>query len=224
MKSGRSERSGSVVASSRAKRVNAEPVVLSSRSPTRPLRAATSPPSLPSSSSATPWSPPPSEYSRSVSCTNGCSRAHSRSPSISGYVLRKRRPSESQEALRRGAVVLERVAQDHVLHRVGGDDVAVVALGVGGEERLPQHLHADVERQQAGVTDAVHRHLELAVADARHATRSASRRRAILAISFKAVCSSSSGSASRRRAAAAMIESGVCSRAQTTNGKPKRSR
>jgi hypothetical protein len=42
MKSGRSARSGSVVAASRANLVNAEPVVLSSRSPTWPLRCATS--------------------------------------------------------------------------------------------------------------------------------------------------------------------------------------
>jgi hypothetical protein len=60
-------------------------------------------------------------------------------------------PERVQESLRRGAVVLQRVAQDHVLHRVGGDDVRVVAFGVGGEEALPEHLHAHVERQQPGV-------------------------------------------------------------------------
>ena len=137
-------------------------------------------------------------------------------------------PELVEEALQRRPVVLERAPQDHVLHRVGRDDVRVVALGVGGEEALAEHLHADLAGEQPAVeraqrrlgdlrqavqrrhADAVHRHLELAVADARagHArTRSASRRRAIFAISDNAVCSSSSGSASSRRAAEAMIVS-----------------
>ena len=85
MKSGRSERSGSVVASSRAKRVNAEPVVLSSRSPTCPLRGGDEPRRrVELQLRDRVVAAAEREQTVASSCTNGCSRAHSRSPSISG--------------------------------------------------------------------------------------------------------------------------------------------
>ena len=59
--------------------------------------------------------------------------------------------------------------------------------------------------------------------ETRHA-RSSSRSRAILAISPSAVSSSCSRVCCSRSEPQARIDSGVCSRTQTTNGKPKRSR
>ena len=57
-----------------------------------------------------------------------------------------------------------------------------------------------------------------------HRSSSSRRSRAILAISPRAVSSSSSGSRPRRSSPQARIEAFVCSRTQTTSGKPKRSR
>ena len=58
-----------------------------------------------------------------------------------------------EEAFEARAVVAQRLAQDEVLHRVGGDDGGVVALGVGGEEVVAEDLDADLgcEHVIAGV-------------------------------------------------------------------------
>ncbi len=88
-----------------------------------------------------------------------------------------------QQSLDGRAVVGERLAQDDVLHAVGGDDARVVTLGVGAEEGVAEdlevHLHADEDVAASGEggfgdgrdaaerarVDAIQRHAQLAIAD-----------------------------------------------------------
>ena len=88
-----------------------------------------------------------------------------------------------QQPLNGRAVVGERLAQDDVLHAVGGDDARVVALGVGAEkgvaEDLEVHLQAEEDVAAPGEggfgdwrdtaewarIDAIQRHAQLAIAD-----------------------------------------------------------
>ena len=68
-------------------------------------------------------------------------------------------PEEEQPALQRRAREGERLAVDEVLHRVRGDDVGVVAFGVGGRECLAHHLDVDLRGQQDVVRTAHERRL-----------------------------------------------------------------
>ena len=128
------------------------------------------------------------------------------------------------QPFQRVALVGQRLAQDEVLHRVGGDDLAVVALGVGGLEVLAEDLDADLGGEHVvapvALDDPLERDAQLAVGDPH--IRSI-RSLAILATSRSAVSTSASGSLRTRSCAAAMIERLSCSPTQMTNGMPKRS-
>ena len=164
MYSGRSLRSGSVVYSSRAKSAKAEPVTFISCRPCRPdaqvghRHAAVADRS--SSSQA---------FDRSPCCAREEDLAGLEAVAIGGrndgrlegdldaadaqplhVRVRLEEPAtdEEQPLLQRRAVERQRLAVDEVLHRVGGDDQAVVALGVRGHERGAQHLDLDVGGQQ----------------------------------------------------------------------------
>ena len=250
MKSGRSTRSGSVVYSSRTKRVNELPVTLSSSSPTRPARSVAAR-GVPSSRSGPQLGDavivvraPVQRALQLVEAQLATGQAQ-RGHVVVG--LEEPAPELGEEALERRAVVAQAVAQDEVLHRVGRDDGAVVALGVGGQEVVAEHLDVDLDRHQGVLApgerrlghrrDArerravgpVHRHGGLAVGDghALHAgssSRSCRRSDAILTTSSSAVSSSCSALWERRRAKASRMVGIVCSRTHTTNGNPKRSR
>ena len=201
--------------------VKALPLVLSSSSPWRPACTARNP-SRPSSTVATAWSSAELVKTLPIRRSNRSSRplhAHGLHHRVGGQ---QPVAEVAEEALERVAVVAERLAQDVVLHRVGGDDGGVVALGVGRSEVVAEHLDVDLAGEHVVAREPVHRHPQLAVGDLHG--RSSSRSRAILAISPSATSISCSGSCSSRSAAVRRIESLVCSRAQTTNGKPKRSR
>jgi hypothetical protein len=88
-----------------------------------------------------------------------------------------------QQPLDGRAVPGERLAQDDVLHAVGGDNARVVALSIGAEEGVAEdlevHLYADEDVAASGEggfgdggdaaerarVDAVQRHTQLAIAD-----------------------------------------------------------
>ena len=167
--SGRSMRSGSVVYSSRAKRVNALPVTLSSRRSSRPLR----------------WSRIPClvELDHRDGVVAGLAREELAGQAVEAVLaaghpdrLHHRVGGEEaaaevhQQALERVALVGQRLAQDEVLHRVGGHDGGVVALDVGGGEVLAEHLDAHLAREHVVVAvvaldDALERDAQLAVGD-----------------------------------------------------------
>jgi hypothetical protein len=164
--------------------------------------------------------------------------------------LEEARAEEVQPPLERRAAVLERLPVDEVLHRVGGDDVAVVAFGVRSQERLTEHLHVDLgcqhdvrtarerrlgnrpkprQRRRVG---AVGRNLGLAVVDvdlvpvalralARHA-RFLQRSRAMSTTALSPVSSSSSRGRSRRRSSSGTIADRGRPATKMTKRKPKR--
>ncbi len=220
MNSGRSPRSGSVVASSRAKRVKAEPVVLSSRSVLQPAALAEQPLAVELELGDAVLAVAEREQLPAPAHRRERQLARAQPQRLHLLVgVEEAAAERGEEGLRHGIGVLERVAQDHVLHRVRGHDGAVVALRVGGHEGLAEHLHAHLPGEQAGVerpdrrlrdlgqpaqgrdADAVHGHRELAVRDPGHgpSSRSSRRNRAILAISASAVRSSSSGAGAGAR-------------------------
>ena len=53
-------------------------------------------------------------------------------------------------ALERRALVLPGLAQDEVLHRIGGDYARVVAAGVRGQEVVAEDFHGDLVREPEG--------------------------------------------------------------------------
>ena len=219
--SGRSPRSGSVVYSSRAKRVKALPLVLSSISPWRPPRTLADAvrPDLHARHPVVVARAREDLAGDPVEAQLAAAHAQRLHHRVGGdHALADVR----EEALQRGALVAGRLAQDEVLHRVGGDHVRVVALGVGGREVVAQHLDADLAGEHVVARDPVDGDAQLAVGDPHSA--SSSRSRAILAISSSATRISSSSLLASRSDATRRIDSLVCSRAQTTNGKPKRSR
>src|ERR1700694_6133646 len=72
---------------------------------------------------------------------------------------------EGGEALMGRTRILERHGVDEVLHGVGRDHLAVIALGVGGEEIVPEHIDADPAGQQpTDLVRPVEGHVVLAVA------------------------------------------------------------
>ena len=149
---GRLCRSGSVVYSSRTNPRNALPPSRSSLKPRTPETASTMPAAVDFEArrrarrdrpARTPRSRRDGEY--------GISDAEICSPSTCAYVARNFSPRNRQYSSRSYPVEIHRLALDEILHRIGGDEAAVVAFGVGLPERVAveQQQHVGAEHRAA---------------------------------------------------------------------------
>ena len=79
-------------------------------------------------------------------------KGSSRAVSRQGVHLRVGRgesgPQKVEQPFQRGSGVGERLADDEVLHAVGGDDHRVVAVGVGRQEIIAEDLDVDFTGEQ----------------------------------------------------------------------------